>query len=208
MHDTPPPLSNSQPRTDIIECVRSELDRSVRASSESIIPAKNHLSYRHGRQWRSAHASDAETIHEFEAVETSATIPTSSIIDHDLSCISKFLSEFSGNLQGQLWQRIFADIDKHSKGTERSIDAAELSLIEAQLEGLAAVEFGVDDFGRPSIPEMRMGKTAFDKYQEEIAKLSERERAEYEAKTKSIIDEKSRLATENEARRISKFRLP
>jgi hypothetical protein len=151
----------------------------------------------HGVSWRThsgdASAKEPSTMkqHQIEHV-----VKFEDVVAHRLEIIPLTIRSIVGGMQDQLMSQLYS--------TEKSgnvVNAGQVgSNTLAFLEMLKKIEFGVDEEGRVTLPELHLapGNPLF----EQLQKAG----PEFEAEVDRVIQEKSAKALERERERISRFK--
>lgn len=105
-------------------------------------------------------------------------------------------------MRKQFMRMIYETINESTEKSGNVVNAQDhKSEAAAFLAMLQNIEFGVDEYGNVSLPEIHLGKLAFDRMFASFAEQG----VEFEQKVEKVKKEKIKAALEQEKIRLSKF---
>lgn len=156
----------------------------------------------HGVTWRT-HSGDASAKqpstmkqHQIEHL-----VKFEDVVAHRLEIIPLGIRSIVGGMQDQLMSQLYSTMHESTEKSGNVVSAGEVgSNTLAFLEMLKKIEFGVDEAGQVTLPELHLapGNPLF----EQLQKAG----PEFEAEVDKVIQQKSAKALERERERISRFK--
>lgn len=168
------------------------------------IPPRNVQKFSHGTGWRT-HSGDesAKELSEMELHTSEQSVKFKDIIQHNLSVLPMLLQCITNDMHSQLMGTMYSKILQSTEKSGNIINAAlEKSNKQAFIEMLKLIEFGVDEFGKVSMPEIHLPPDS--PLLKELQ--SETESGDFGVEVKALIKQKSELALSKELERLSKFK--
>lgn len=169
---------------------------------DELISPRNVQKFSHGRMWQTKPTEHDDEVGEMQAHSFEFLSRFDDVVNHDLA---KFVEAKNGLVEG-LMARLQASLYQTiSRSTEKSgntvVVGPELSPAEAFLAALETIEFGVDENGEVSLPQIHMGREAIEKTIADI----EAQGPEFTKRIERVKAEKSELARQRERERLAKF---
>lgn len=169
---------------------------------ERIISPRNAQKFSHGRMWKTKPTEHGDEAGEMQAHSIEFLSRFDEVVNHDLAKFVETRNRLVEGLTEQFQASLYQTI---SQSTERSgntvVMAPGQSLAEAFLAVLEKIEFGIDENGEVSLPQIHMGREGIEKT---IADL-EAQGPEFIERVERVKAEKSELARQRERERLAKF---
>ncbi len=170
---------------------------------QTLTPRNVH-NFAHGSGWRT-HSGDesAKELSEIEKHSTEFSISFIDVVQQNLAVLPRLISDITQSMHSGLMQSMYSKIHQATQQTGNIVTASQAgSNAKAVIEMLNKIEFGVDENGNVSMPEIHVppGSTIF----EDI----EKEGAAFEKEMEEIIERKKISALQKEQDRLSKFKKP
>jgi hypothetical protein len=168
----------------------------------STLNPRNVQRMHHGITWRT-HSGDASAKEPSDMKEHSVeqVVKFEDVVAHKLSIVPMTIRAIIQAMSDQLMKTMYSTVSESTERSGNVVDAREAgSLEQAFLEMLRKIEFGVDEAGQVSLPEIHLapGNPLLD----QLKKAG----PEFEAQVDAIINEKRAKALERERERLSKFK--
>ncbi|MGR8925280.1 hypothetical protein ACU8MB_16200 [Rhizobium leguminosarum] len=178
--------------------VASELQK----RRDELISPRNAQKFSHGRMWKTKPTEHGDDAGEMQAHSFELLSRFDDTVNHDLSKLvgakHRLVEGMTGQFRASLYQTISQSTEKSGNTVFVSPDQ---SPAEAFLAALEMIEFGIDENGEVSLPQIHMGRESMDKT---IADL-EAQGPEFNARLEQVKAEKSELARQRESERLSRF---
>lgn len=170
---------------------------------QTLTPRNIH-NFAHGSGWRT-HSGDesAKELSEIEKHSTEFSLSFTDVVQQNLAVLPRLISDITQSMHSGLMQSMYSKIHQATQQTGNIVTASQAgSNAKAVIEMLNKIEFGVDENGNVSMPEIHVpsGSTIF----EDI----EKEGAAFEKEMEEIIERKKISALQKEQDRLSKFKKP
>jgi len=178
--------------------VAADLER----ARDTLISPRNAQRFSHGRSWQTKPTEHGDEAGEMTAHSFEFLSPFDDVVNHDLE---KFLSARQRLVEGMMGQFQASLYQTISQSTEKSGNTVaatpEHSPAESFLAAMEMIEFGIDENGEVSLPQIHMGREAFEKT---LASL-EAQGPEFTERLGQVKAEKAERARQRENDRLGKF---
>jgi len=198
------PFRLSSKLSEFDRAFNEDLATKLQEQTRTIISGENALGYSHGKKWRTRTAnSDGEANDgEMKTHSSEVAIPFQEIVDNDLHSVSRYQNIMISGMMQEFMSSFYQVISDASAKTGNVVDGkGEGFKAELFVEVLEKIEFGVDQEGKVSMPQIHAGPELADKIFRELSAQG----PEFEEKVQKIIKRKSEEALEREEDRKSKF---
>jgi hypothetical protein len=167
-----------------------------------VLSPRNVEHLHHGLGWRT-HSGDesAKELTTLKEHRVEHSIKFEEIVLHKLELIPSTIGSILEAMQSQLMTLLYSKVSESTEKSGNVVSVAKMgSSQEAFLEMLRKIEFGTDEHGKVTLPEIHLAPGN--------PLLNDLKLAgpEFEAKADAIIQEKSLAALQRERDRVSKFK--
>jgi hypothetical protein len=197
------PFAFSREAAELNDEIHKRIAKQAMALRDDLMSSQNVYRMKHGRRWKTMHASDPDAPGEIGSHSTETEVSTTRVVDHDLSQLKEFLSDVSRRIHDIFMRVMIETLDDATRRSGNVVSAKGKSFKESFEEMLATIAFGVDRYGRPSRPQALVPPSVM----KQIEEASRTPDTEYEARIAKITRQKEIEAIADEARRISRYRL-
>jgi len=168
---------------------------------QTLTPRNVH-NFAHGSGWRT-HSGDesAKELSEMEKHSTEFSLSFTDVVQQHLAMLPRLISDITQSMHSGLMQSMYSKVRQSTEQTGNIVNASQVgSNAKAIIEILNKIEFGVDESGNVTMPEIHVppGSTIFEDIQ--------KEGAAFEKEMEEIIERKKLLALQKEQERLSKFK--
>ncbi|MBZ9934753.1 hypothetical protein LB518_00480 [Mesorhizobium sp. BR1-1-16] len=186
------------------EAFTKQVSADLQKRRDELISPRNAQKFQHGRMWRTKPTEHGDEAGEMQAHSFEVRSHFDDVVNHDLAKFvetrKRLIEGLTAQLQASLYQTI-------SQSTEKSGNTVVVgpgqSPADAFLAALEMIEFGIDENGEVSLPQIHMGRDAFEKT---IADLETRG-PEFIERVEQVKAQKSELARQRESDRLARFPL-
>lgn len=166
------------------------------------LSSRNIHRFKHGKQWTHPGSPLIEP-GEFQQHSTSAETRFEDIASHNLSVVTEFIAQITSGLHAEFMKTMYATVTEACDRSGNTVDMKRdnKTLPESVYLMLEKLEFGVDDDGNVSLPQIHA-------HPDMVRRLIEVERdatPEFQARIKALIEQKSEDARAKESQRRAKF---
>ena len=168
----------------------------------AILDPRNVQRLCHGISWRT-HSGDEEAKKEstMQQHQLEHSVKFEDVVQHKLELIPATIQTIVTGMESELMRSLYATLSKSTEKSGNVVDAKQHgSMRAAFLEMLRKIEFGVDENGNVSLPEIHVGPG--NPLQLELEKGG----PAFKAQVDALIKEKSEAALKREDERTSKFK--
>lgn len=172
------------------------------SSRAALVSPQNVYSFHHGKEWvHSASEPMPDTL--FHSISAEFVIPFKDIADNDLNLIARAILPLCEDMSRQFTQNIYRVVGAAAESVGNVVDAKAAGSIEASFfEMMSKIEFGVDRDGKVRLPQIHVGREAYEKLRETMENMS----PEAATKFEQLKAQKSEEALRREAERKARFR--
>lgn len=171
---------------------------------DGLISSRNAQKFQHGRMWKTRPTEHGDDAGEMQAHSFEFLSHSDDVVNHDLAKLVETRNRLVKGLMAQLKASLYRTI---SQSTEKSGNTVVVgpgqSPADALLAVLEMIEFGIDENGEVSLPQIHLGREAFEKT---IADLKA-QGPEFTKRVEQVKARKSELARQRESERLAKFPL-
>ncbi|MEI4484479.1 MULTISPECIES: hypothetical protein [unclassified Phyllobacterium] len=179
-----------------------QLQNQMKRVRDKVVPERNTQRFSHGRTWRTAPSNGGDEEGELSMHSTELQLKFEDIVSHNLSSLPALQSALVADLERQFMGSLYETLGRSTEKTGNVVRANEHhSMADAFLEILRKIEFGVNQDGEISLPELHLGHEAHVKM---MASLSE-QGVEFHEEVERIKAYKSAAALDRERERLAKF---
>jgi hypothetical protein len=167
-----------------------------------LLDPRNVQRFYHGRNWR-AHSGDEHAKEEstLEQHQVDHEIKFDDVIQHKLDLIPLTIKSITTSMHSSLMKMLYGKINESTDRSGNVVHAAEHgSPRDAFLETIRKIEFGVDEQGLVSLPQIHVPPGS--RLLEELQTGG----AAFDAQVEALIAEKSKAALERENERLARFK--
>ncbi|WP_296583268.1 hypothetical protein [Xanthobacter sp.] len=186
------------------EAFTKQVEAELQQRRNKLISPRNAQKFSHGRMWKTKPTEHGNEAGEMQAHSFEFSSRFDDIVNHDLAKFVEVRNRLVEGLMAQFQASLYQTI---SQSTEKSGNTIVVgpgqSPAEAFLAALEMIEFGIDENGEVSLPQIHMGREGIEKT---IADL-EAQGPEFTARVEQVKAEKSELARQRERERLAKFPL-
>jgi hypothetical protein len=168
----------------------------------SILNPRNVQHFSHGLDWRT-HSGDEQAKEKstMKKEEVEWAINYSDIVAHRLEILPQTIQSITKAMNEKVRAGLYSTVSESTERSGNVVDAKKAgSNTQAFLEMLQKIEFGVDESGKVSLPEIHLAPG------NPIIEDLRRAGPAFEAEVERLITEKSAAALERERQRKSRFR--
>jgi hypothetical protein len=169
---------------------------------DQLISPRNAQKFQHGLTWKTKPTEHADDAGEMTAHSVEVLSHFDDVVNHDLAKLVKTKNSIVEGLMAQLRASLYQTI---SQSTERTgniiVVGPDQSPAAGFLAALEMIEFGIDENGEVSLPQIHLGREAYEKTIADI----EAQGPEFTERVNQVKAEKSQLARQRESERLAKF---
>jgi hypothetical protein len=184
------------------EAFTKQVGAELQKRREEFISSRNVQKFSHGRMWKTKPSEHGDEAGEMQALSFEMLSRFDDVVNHDLSKFVEARNRLVVGLMEQFQVSLYQTI---SQSTEKSGNTVAVgpgkSPAEAFLAALRMIEFGIDENGEVSLPQIHMGRDAFKKTVVDL----EMQGPEFKERVEQVKAEKSELARQRERERLAKF---
>jgi membrane protease subunit (stomatin/prohibitin family) len=166
-----------------------------------LLNPRNVETFSHGTGWRT-HSGDenAKELSSMEKHSTEYSIKYQEIINHNIDMISATVNHIVKNMNDQLMSTMYTKLSQSTEKSGNIVSVTEVgSNKKAFIKMLQKIEFGVDENGNASLPQLHIAPD-----NPMINELNNPD-AEFETEVQKVINEKSAAALLREQERLAKY---
>jgi hypothetical protein len=149
------------------------------------------------------HADDPTELLELQQHSAETSLSTQALIDHDVSQLAKFVTDVSTKMHQLFVGNMLATLDQTTTRSGNVVSGTGKSFKQSFEEMLSKISFGVDRYGKPSLPQALVPPSVM----KQIEQLIQTPDPLHEARVAAITEQKGNEAIAFEARRISRYRI-
>ncbi|MBC7150701.1 MAG: hypothetical protein H5U22_15050 [Rhizobium sp.] len=196
------PFRYSRRIKEFSEAFAQQIAAELQKRRDELVSPRNTQKFSHGRMWKTKPTDYGDDSGEMRAHSFEFLSRFDDVVNHDIAKFiearSRLVEGLMGYFQASLYQTI-------SQSTEKSGNTVAMSPggspAEAVLAALEMIEFGIDENGEVSLPQIHMGRAVFEKTMADL----EAQRPEFTERVEKLKAEKSERARQREAERLAKF---
>lgn len=184
------------------ECLSNFINTLIKNEHSKVIPAKNIHTYTHGQKWVSTDSYDQQEstlkVHSSETL-----IKFDDVIGHKIEILPNLISENVRLMVESAKRVMYQTISSSCEEVGNTVHRKDYSdLADLYLAIIEKLEFGVDEEGRVTLPEMHVGSIEYvDKLESDLMSKD----ASFHHRLQNIFREKVEAALKNEQIRLGKF---
>lgn len=196
------PFSYPKLQRDIANAVTKLVAQKSADRRRNIITADTTQSYRHGTSFSIVNSNNNLQRSEFIEASVESVLRFRDIIDHDLNRLHRFINKFVDDFERHFMRGFISLMDETTKATGNVVNNSG-KLDDDIILMLQKIKFGVDRYGRASMPTMMMHPSIYPKAFEAMQSISTEKAREID----SLIQIRQNEAIADEANRLSRFRV-
>lgn len=197
------PFAFSRETAQLNDEIEKRITKQAMALRDNLLSSQNVYRIKHGRRWRTMHASDPDEPAEVRSHSTETEVSMTRVVDHDLRQLTEFLSDVTRKMHDLFMRSMMETLDDATRRSGNIVSAKGKSFKESFEEILTQIDFGVDRYGTPSRPQALVPPSVMG----QIVEAARTPDPNYDARIAKITEQKEKEAIADEARRISRYRL-
>ncbi|WJH40590.1 hypothetical protein N7E02_08220 [Aliirhizobium terrae] len=199
------PFSYRSRAKEFNEAFNKQLAADIALERAELISPRNVQRFSHGRNWRTKPSDHGDEDGELAEHSYELFAHFDDAMTHDIRKLVLARRKMVAGLMTEFKRTLFAAIGNSTEKSGNIITRApDQTPAESFLAALEMIEFGVDDNGEVSMPQIHMGREAFEKT---LASL-EAQGPEFIARVEQLKAEKSAQAKQFEQERLARYPSP
>lgn len=184
------------------EAFTKQVAAELQKRHDGLISPRNAQKFQHGRMWKTKPTEHGDESGEMQAISVEFLSKFDDVVNHDLAKFVEARNRLVEGLMAQFQASLYQTISQSTEKSGNTVVAGPgQSPAETLLAALERIEFGIDENGEVSLPQIHMGQEAFEKT---IADL-EAKGPKFTERVEQVKAKKSELARQRESERLAKF---